>query len=83
MSVVGRGFFNEKPVTFTLPESWNLLAMAEPTTVPAAADVAAAVKKAVNNPIGMPKLDTLFPLKNRKVAILVDDQSRPTRSFLL
>lgn len=78
MSVEGRGFLNEKPLTFRLPDSWNLLAMAEPKTVPAAADASAAVKQAVNNPIGMAKLDTLFPLSNRKVAIIVDDQTRPT-----
>ncbi len=74
----GRGFYKDKPVTFALPESWNLLAMAEPTSVPAARNVAAAVKQAVNNPVGMPKLETLFPLANRKVAILVDDGTRPT-----
>jgi nickel-dependent lactate racemase len=78
MSVEGRGFYNEKPVTFILPKDWNLLAMAEPTSVPAARNVAAAVKQAINNPIGMPKLDTLFPLTNRKVAIMVDDTTRPT-----
>ena len=81
MSIQGRGFLNEKPLTFTLPEGWSLLAMAEPMTVRGAADVPAAVKKAVNNPIDMPKLDTLFPLKNPKVAILVDDQTRPTPAY--
>jgi len=78
MSVEGKGFFKNEPVTFRLPEGWKLLAMAEPQSVPAAQDINAAVKHAINNPVGMPKLATLFPLKNPKVAILVDDQTRPT-----
>ena len=81
MSVEGRGFFKNEPLTFTLPEGWNLLAMAEPNTVPAAEDVTAVVKEAINNPVGMEKLDTLFPLENPKVAIIVDDQTRPTPAY--
>jgi len=81
MSVEGKGFFNNEAITFTLPEGWNLVAMAEPSTVPGAEDVAATVKEAINNPVAMEKLDTLFPLKNPKVAIIVDDQTRPTPAY--
>ena len=81
MSVEGKGFFKNKAITFTLPEGWDLLAMAEPTTVPGAEDVAAVVKEAIDNPVAMEKLDTLFPLENRKVAIIVDDQTRPTPAY--
>lgn len=81
MSVEGKGFFNNEAITFTLPESWELLAMAEPSTVPGAEDVAATVKEAINNPVAMEKLDTLFPLENPKVAIIVDDQTRPTPAY--
>ncbi len=81
MSVEGKGFFKNEPLTFMLPEGWKLLAMAEPKSVAGAQDVKTAVKNAINNPVGMPKLDTFFPLKNRKVAILVDDQTRPTPAY--
>jgi len=81
MSVEGKGFFKNEPLTFMLPEGWKLLAMAEPRSVAGVQDVKAAVKHAINNPVGMPKLDTLFPLKNRKIAILVDDQTRPTPAY--
>lgn len=78
MAVEGRGYYKDVPVTFTLPDGWKLLAMAEPKTVPAVDDPVIAVKEAVNNPIGMDRLETFFPLKNQKVAIIVDDQTRPT-----
>ncbi len=81
MSIEGKGYFKNEPLTFTLPEGWKLLAMAEPSSVPAAQDVRAAVKNAIYNPVGMPRLESLFPLKNPKVAILVDDQTRPTPAY--
>jgi nickel-dependent lactate racemase len=81
MSVQGKGFLNELPLTFDLPDGWKLLTMAEPNSVPAAEDVAATVKEAINNPIGMKKLDAFFPLENPKVAIIVDDQTRPTPAY--
>ena len=62
MSVQGKGFLNEQPLTFDLPDGWKLLTMAEPSSVPAAEDVSATVKDAINNPIGMKKLDDFFPL---------------------
>lgn len=81
MSTQGKGFLNNEAIAFTLPEGWELLAMAEPSAVPGADDVAATVKEAINNPIAMEKLETLFPLENPKVAIIVDDQTRPTPAY--
>jgi nickel-dependent lactate racemase len=81
VSTQGKGFFKNEAIAFTLPEGWELLAMAEPNAVPGAEDVASTVKEAINNPVAMEKLNTLFPLENPKVAIIVDDQTRPTPAY--
>lgn len=75
----GRGYFKGQELIFDLPAGWNLLAMAEPREVPAVKDIEAEVKRALNNPIGMEPLSKIVPtLKNKRVAILSEDQERPS-----
>lgn len=75
----GRGYFKGEELTFDLPGDWNLLAMAEPREVPAVKNIEAEVKRALKNPVGMEPLSKIVPkLKNKKVAILSEDQERPS-----
>ena len=56
MSIKGKGFLKGKPISFDLPQGWNLLAMAEPKDAPALSDVGARVRELLVDPIGMPPL---------------------------
>jgi len=79
MRIKGKGFFKGQEFSFDLPEGWGLLAMAEPKEVPGLADVGAAVRKLVNNPIGMaPLTEVIKDLPHKKTVIISEDQTRPT-----
>jgi len=79
MAVNGRGFFKGEEFSFGLPEGWNLLAMAEPKGVGALADVGAAVRELLANPIGMASLaEVVKDLPHKKTVIISEDQTRPT-----
>jgi nickel-dependent lactate racemase len=79
VTVTGRGYYNNRPLTFDLPDAWNLLAMSEPQEVPGAESVGALVREGLENPIGMAPLSQMIPsLENRKVVIIVEDQTRPS-----
>ena len=84
MTAKGKGHYNDQPMTFDLPDSWNLLAMSEPREVPAAESIEALVKEGLENPIGMAPLSQTIPsLANKKVVIISDDQTRPTPTGLI
>ncbi len=81
MSTKGKGYYKGQKLSFDLPATWHLLAMAEPRDVPAIADLAAAVRGGLNAPIGtapLPELVAKAP--NKKVAIISEDQTRPTKT---
>ena len=79
MSITGRGFYNGQEITFSLPDGWNLLAMAEPRQVPALKDVGTALREGLAHPIGAPPLAELVAkMPNKKVAIISEDQTRPS-----
>lgn len=72
--VIGQG---RKNVRFSLPDAWRVLTNAEIEAVEDHADVASLVEEAVTHPIGAPPLADLAKGK-RRVAIVVDDLTRPT-----
>lgn len=81
MSTKGKGYYKGQELSFDLPAAWNLLAMAEPRDVPAMANLEEAVKAGLNAPIGtapLPELVAQAP--NQKVAIISEDQTRPTKT---
>lgn len=79
MSTEGRGFYKGQEITFSLPAGWNLLAMAEPIQVPALKDLGSAVRRGLAQPIGAPSLEELVAkMPNKKVAIISEDQTRPS-----
>jgi len=74
-----KGHYNNKALTFDLPEGWNLLAMSEPKDVPAAESVERLVKQGLENPIGMsPLAEVIAALDNKTVVIISEDQTRPS-----
>ncbi len=79
MSTKGKGYYKGQELSFDLPAAWNLLAMAEPRDVPAIDSLEEAVKAGLKVPIGtapLPQLVAQAP--NQKVAIISEDQTRPT-----
>lgn len=69
-------------LTLELPAQWNLLGVLEPNTLPPLSDPAAAVRQALAQPIDSRLLGQAVR-GARKVAILVDDLSRPTPAHVL
>jgi nickel-dependent lactate racemase len=66
----------------SLPAEWDLMGVFEPARVPPVPDVADAVRRALALPTGSPRLVDLARGAKR-VAILVDDLSRPTPAHLM
>jgi nickel-dependent lactate racemase len=64
-------------VSISLPDKWNLKGVLVPSSLPPCADAQAEVQRALNNPIGAPKLASLARA-GMTVAIVIDDSSRPT-----
>ena len=67
---------------FSIPRGWNLLAKLVPTHLPPITSVETELQNALLNPISAPPLPELARRKN-KIAIVVDDISRPTPAHLL
>ena len=65
-----------------IPEGWNLLGVIEPNPLPPAADPCAAVREALEAPIGCRPLRELG-VGARRAAVLIDDLSRPTPAHIL
>ncbi len=79
MTAKGKGYYNNRSLSFDLPDGWHLLAMSEPREVPGAADVGALVKEGLKNPIGMAPLSQIIgSLDSKTVVIISEDQTRPT-----
>jgi nickel-dependent lactate racemase len=74
-----RGHYDNKALTFELPDGWKLLAMSEPRDVPGAESVEELVREGLKNPIGMaPLAEIVGSMKNKKVVIISEDQTRPS-----
>ena len=80
MDMEGRVYYKGDEVRFVLPKSWNLPAMAEPKEVPSVQNIRDEVKRALKNPIGMDPLAKLIAEGKRTVAIISEDQTRPSPS---
>jgi nickel-dependent lactate racemase len=62
---------------FALPGGWKVLSFQEMPPIPGVADPAAEIRRAMDNPIGSPKLEELAR-PGMEVALLFDDLQRPT-----
>jgi nickel-dependent lactate racemase len=78
MAQLAKGYYNNQPLTFELPDSWKLLVMSEPRDVPGAKSVERLVREGLKNPIGMaPLAEIIGSLDNKTVVIVSEDQTRP------
>ncbi|HOG45661.1 MAG TPA: nickel-dependent lactate racemase [Anaerolineae bacterium] len=66
----------------TLPEGWHLAGVMAPSALPAVADPQAEAARSLQAPIGLPPLSQLAR-PGMKVALVIDDDSRPTPVRLL
>jgi nickel-dependent lactate racemase len=67
---------NEK-IDFSLPKGWNLISAEDKPPVPGVADPLQEIKRALDHPIGSPKIEDLAR-PGMEVALLFDDLQRPT-----
>lgn len=69
--------WGRETLSLRLPESWTLAGIHEPASLLPASDAAEEVRRSVQQPFGMPRLRELARA-GMKVALVVDDGSRPT-----
>lgn len=75
--MLGKAYYEGKAISFELPPGWNLLAQAEPRSVPGLDDIEGSLRKAFKSPLGIPSL-LERSLTNKKITIISDDHTRPT-----
>ena len=68
-------------VCFNLPPGWKVLFDEEKPPVPGVADPVAEIKRALDNPIGSPRLEEMAK-PGMDVVLLFDDLQRPTPAHL-
>lgn len=69
--------WGKEEIALTLPENWNLLGVMTPAALAGVADVQAEVLRSLETPVGSPRLAELAKA-GMKVALVIDDDSRPT-----
>ncbi len=69
-------------LTFSLPEGWELLGSFTPASLTPVADISTALEQSLAHPVGSTSLDAAARGR-KKVAVVVDDVSRPTPARLL
>ena len=67
---------NEK-IDFSLPKGWNLISAEDKPPVPGVTDPIQEIRRALDHPIGSPKIEELAR-PGMEVALLFDDLQRPT-----
>lgn len=71
-----------KRLCFVLPEGWKVLSAQDKPLIPGVADSLAEICRALDNPIGSPRLEELTK-PGMEVALLFDDLQRPTPVHLV
>jgi lactate racemase len=64
-------------LTFSLPSGWKVLSAEDKPPVPGVADQVQEIQRALDNPIGSPRIEELAK-PGMEVALLFDDLQRPT-----
>lgn len=67
--------------TFSVPQGWNLLTSEDKPPIPGVKDPAEEIRRALDHPIGSPKVEDLAR-PGMEVVILFDDLQRPTPAHL-
>jgi nickel-dependent lactate racemase len=69
--------YERKKIDFSLPKGWNLISPEDKPPVPGVADAVQEIRRALDHPIGSPKIEE-FARPGMEVALLFDDLQRPT-----
>jgi lactate racemase len=64
-------------IDFAIPSDWNVLTCQDCSTAPVVKDVEAEIERALDNPIGAPRLEELAR-PGMDVVVIFDDAQRPT-----
>ena len=64
-------------LSFSLPETWQLLGRMEPATIVQPLATRQEIERGLANPIGLPRLSEMAK-PGMKIALIIDDHSRPT-----
>ena len=73
--------YSGRRLNFKIPPGWNVITEADRAPAPVAADAVAEIARALDNPIGSPKIEELVR-PGMEVALLFDDLQRPTPAYL-
>ena len=74
--------WGKEELSLTLPTTWRLAGLLEPSPWPGVSDTAGEVRRSLGQPVGSPRLcDLARP--GLKVAVVIDDVSRPTPVSLI
>ncbi|MBQ7119764.1 MAG: nickel-dependent lactate racemase [Oscillospiraceae bacterium] len=68
--------YGHKKVSFEIPDK-NFIGMMDPEFTPAIENLERAIENAIDNPIGTKPLSEIVKL-GKKIAVIIDDDSRPT-----
>jgi nickel-dependent lactate racemase len=69
--------YERKKIDFSLPKGWNLISAEDKPPVPGVTDPVQEIRRALDHPIGSPKIEELAR-PGMEVALLFDDLQRPT-----
>ena len=67
--------------TFTIPKGWNVISSEDKPPVPGVKDPTQEIRRALDHPIGSPKVEDLAR-PGMEVVLLFDDLQRPTPAYL-
>ncbi len=69
--------YEQKKIDFSLPKGWNLISAEDKPPISGVADPVQEIRRALDHPIGSPKIEELAR-PGMDVALLFDDLQRPT-----
>jgi lactate racemase len=72
--------YSGSKMNFSLPSGWNVLSSKDCASAPVVEDVSKEVERALDNPIGTPRLEQLAR-PGMKATVLFDDMQRATPAF--
>jgi nickel-dependent lactate racemase len=67
--------------TFPLPKDWRVISQTDKPTVPGVTDPVQEIRRALNNPVGSPRIEDIAR-PGMEVVLLFDDLQRPTPAHL-
>jgi nickel-dependent lactate racemase len=73
--------YGQERIAFTLPKQWHLISAEDKPPVPGVKDPIREIRRALDHPIGSPRIEELAR-PGMEVVILFDDLQRPTPAHL-